>query len=327
MHRSIIRFFIGMALLAGCGHRGLSQPDGWSAFKSKNFTMYSASADDDSKEAIEKLEQTRAALSASFFRNVDPGTIEVLLVEDTDKREVMGEKRDSLVLSTLPDGGDIGKNGLIVVGFARGGGGGNESYGEALAHVFIHKMLPNAPLWFHEGFSAYARTLTYAEADGKGIGCFGVKGSPPESFVPMNDLFTLSWEQYDDGPRTWYKHTARSLVDYVLHAEDGQLSPKMAEILGGLIEGKPSDQVVTAALGDPQQVYGKVLEHGKLTAGRGVCPLPFEIPADKAPDTSEPKREPVAPEAISKLTTALAKIPRREGYPEWYPPAVLGKSQ
>jgi hypothetical protein len=333
MRRAIRFSCVGAALIIGCAHPGISQTDGWSAAKTKHFTMYVPTGDRFGATLL-ALEYSYAAFSASpFFKDVDMGgPVEAMYVNGQDMTELFGFKRDGAALASVPGGSKLGATGLIVLQDDPDGDKG----AEMLAHLFIQKRLPKAPLWFHEGFSAYLRSVKYQEGEGKRGGCFGFAGSAPETWIALDKLFNLTWEEYDaPTAKSWAKHSARTMVDYIIHIEGGKY---FAEGFGALYDGfgagKGSAEVVGQIFGGGAlaELNSKVMDHGKSLAtigkARGLCPLGVGIPEDKAADKSDPKMEEIPADDMAKLIQGLMKLPGRgaEAYPPWYPPDMVAKA-
>lgn len=331
MERRLAVVILAAALGAGCAGAGLSSPEGWSVVRTRHFNFHTTTDEHRYAPTLTALEYSYASLSSSFFKNVELGQVDVLYVDSSeDFKGLFGQKRDTAALPTVPGGARIGKDGLVVMTSDREG---NKS-AEALAHLFIHKMMPAAPLWFHEGFAAYVRNLQYKEGGGQRVACFGYPGGKPESYVPLGELFTIGWDQYDEGPRSWYKGTARTLIDFVMHGADGALVEKMPGIIEALLAGRPSADVIVAELGPLAELDPKIVDHGNSAAHagrsgaqvRGLCPIGFPIPDDRAPDLGTRKAEPVPAADMEALVAGLRRLPRlEEGYPEWFPPEVLPK--
>jgi hypothetical protein len=200
--------------------------------------------------------------------------------------------------------------------------------------MFIHRVMPKAPLWFHEGFAAYARTVDYREGGGQRMACFGTPTGSPSSYVELKELVEMPWEKYNTGVKGWYKHTARSLIDFVIHADGGKDLTKIETLIDAVGAGKAGGEPLLAVYSGQtlDALNPKVVGHGNdvaamaesKTQARGMCPLAFGVPPELAPDTSERKLEPVPAEDIKALNAGLMKLPGREGgYAPWFPAEVV----
>jgi hypothetical protein len=333
MQRSQVWILGGvMALTVGCAHGGIGNPEGWSLMQSQHFNVY-VGAPRHATTALAGLEYAYASLSSSFFRGVDLPKVDVMFLEEDDFGDLLGFRRNELVLPKLPSTTtSVGANGLIVLKDVQT----DQSGAEALAHLFIEKKFPHAPLWFHEGFASYARTVEYHQGDGKRAACFGVTRGGTDPLLPLAKVGAMSWDDYDgDEARSWYKYTGRTLIDYILHGDEGHNIEKITPFVSAVAAGKSLEGAVSAAFpGQSLQAMDKKLgEHSADVAYqmqneskvRGLCPLPFAIPEDKAADQGERKMSPAPAADIKAVLETLKKLPRLDGYPAWYPPEVLSK--
>ena len=323
---------VSMALLvAGCASTGLNSPDAWHVVKSKRFTMYTSTTLSHS-ETLNGLEYHYASLSSSFFTK-DIGNVDVLFLENDDFTDILGIRRSYVVLPRVPGGGKIGKEGLLIVRPLHGVG--DNTSAEALTHVFIDRVLPTAPLWFHEGLSAYARMAEYKEGGGKRFACFGTPGFSETSFIPLDKVFAMSWDEYDgDEARSWYKNTVRMLIDFSMHAEGGKHRPAMGTMVEGFLAGQKTDQIIKAAFPamNVKQLSERVTEHGtdvinQPSTIRGVCPIGFPIPEEKAADIGDHPLVAADPADIKAVAAAIRKLPRTDGYPGWYPLEMIDRAE
>jgi hypothetical protein len=196
-----------------------------------------------------------------------------------------------------------------------------------LSHLFLQNMAPHAPLWVHEAFASYVETIQYRGDDKTQMACLGhLSFSDP--MIPLPDLFSWSWAGYDDSEKTaWYRHTARSLFDYFMMAEDGKLRAGFAQLITAVDHGQTVAEALpvifpgmTVAL-----LEQKMIEHRRASEAkpRGLCPLPAPIPGERAADQGKPRIEPMDRESIEQLMLSLWMLPRRGGHVDWYPPEVI----
>ena len=322
-----------MAAAAGCAHGGIGSPEGWSVMQSKHFNVY-AGTPRHAAPALNGLEYSYAALSSSFFRGIELPKVDVMFLEDDDYNETVGFLRRSLVLAKLPSGStSVGKDGFIVVKTDES----DDSGAEALTHLFIAKKLPQAPLWFHEGFAAYSSTVEYHRGGGQQAACFGIPKRSRDTLVPLEKMSAMSWDDTDgDEARSWYKHTAMTLFDYVLHGDEGKNRDKINQLAAAAAHGLSlkdamaavfpgvSLQALDKKLGEHAAEVTYQVENGSKT--RGLCPLPFDIPAENAADQGERQIAPASPSDIKAVLQALKKLPRVDGYPPWYPAEIVAKA-
>ncbi len=347
MRRAMIMMALTGTLTSGCV-AGLSNAEGWHHIESKHFNMYSSETHL-YPQTLLSLEYAYASLSSSFiFQNVDLGKVDVLFLEDGDFTELLGVRRRGVVLPSAPGGGKIGHDGLLVVKADTSGGAGSAGSLEMdsvsslqanstqlMAHLYIHKILPGAPLWFHEGFAAYADGAAYKEGGGKRVACFGDPPGSSDSYTPLGEMFSATWAEYDEKYKSWYRHTAETFIDFIIHGEGDKFRPLTVQMMDGIAAGTDSTTIAKTMFPalSLDQLNARVIEHGQGTkhagAGgkkaRGMCPIGFPIPDDKAADRSEGKVSDAAGADIGPLIAGLKTLPSREGYPMWYPVDVLAK--
>ena len=335
MQRVAMSFVLG-ALTAGCASTGLNSPDTWHVAKSKRFTMYTPTTISHA-ELLNGLEYRYAALSSSFFRK-DVGAIDVLFLEDVDFVDTFGSRRSNVTLHRVPGNGKIGKDGLIVLKAVQGDLGA----AEAVTQVFIDRVLPTAPLWFHEGFASYGRSAEYKEGDGRRVACFGAAPANDPSFlidvrfIPLDKLFALSWDEYDgEEARRWYKNTARMLIDFSMHGDDGKRQKAMGAMVDGFLSGKDTGTIIKAGFPDldVKALTERVIAHGtdianRPTNVRGLCPIGFPIPPEKVADTGDHPLTPADGADIRAVIAAIRTLPRRaDGFPGWYPEEIIARAE
>jgi hypothetical protein len=322
-----------MTLVVGCASGGIGNPEGWTLMQSQHFNVY-VGAPRHATQTLAELEYAHAAFSSSFFRGVDVPKTDVLFLEEADFQSLVGFRRKEMILAKLPSKDtQVGADGLIILEDTTGDHGINR----ALAHLFIEKKFPHAPLWFHQGFSSYARTLMYRRGDNNAAACFGTpSGGSHDTLIPLDKLGSLSWDDYDgDEARSWYDYTGRTLFDYVLHGEGGKNKERIGPLVGAMASGGSLTASINAAfpgitlaaldkqLGEHQADVVYHLENA--TKVRGLCPIPFVVPPDKFADQGERKMSPANPADIKAMLEAIKKLPRLDGYPGWYPPEVIAK--
>ena len=209
---------------------------------------------------------------------------------------------------------------------------------EALAHLFINKSFTSAPLWFHEGFASYVRTVQYQSGPQGQVACFGVLPREKEPVLPLRRILEVSWDDYDgDQARNWYRYTTRLLIDFILHGAAGKNAIRMRPLIDAVGAGKSPQESLEAAFPSVSLdvLDRKLGEHAadlvyQVTGDsptRGLCPLPALIAADRALDDSKPQVEPAPAPPLAATFQALLKLPRRDGYPPWYPADVIARAR
>ncbi len=323
-----------LVIAAGCAHGGIGSAEGWSVVTSRNFAVYARTARE-TQLLVRDLELAHSTIGATFFKNVSLPRIDVLVFSPETFEQTMGFLRGAVALASGPGGGgSIGKDGLLITMDDKG----HPLVSEALAHLYIHKSFPDAPLWFHEGFAAYVRTVQYRYGDGNQVACFGVLPREKEPVLPVRKLVEVSWDAYD-GPeaRNWYRFTSRLIIDYILHGAEGKNTSRFRPLVEAVEGGQPPLGAIEAAFPSVSLdvLDRKLAEHaadlayqvGSESPRRGLCPLPARIPPERAVDEGQPTVTPAPAGALAALFQAVLKLPRRDGYPPWYPPAAVAQAR
>jgi hypothetical protein len=328
MRRGLSFLLLSVTLVAGCGHTMFSSVDGWRAVKTKHFTFYTSTRLLYST-TLAAAEHSYSAVASSFFQGADVGNVDVLFLENEDFGALLGYKRHVAVLAKVPGNGRIGQNGLVVL---QTDPTGRTVHGP-LMHLFMQKRVPHAPLWLHEGMAGYAGTMVVMAGNGQ-VACFGRPMGSRDPLIPLDQLFTLSWDQFADGPQSWYHHTAAVLVDFILHGDKDSYRPRLDGIVQRVSEGEPAPAVFAAvfpemtleALNTRISGHSRDLQYISGSPVRGRCPMGFDIPPDNIADPEQRQITPVPAADMSTLIDAIKKLPRRDdGYPAWYPPEVIAR--
>jgi hypothetical protein len=311
----------------GCAHPPWNPYKNWQVARTKHITAYTNTH---VRYAItlETLDLAYSALHASLFKSRPIAPVEVLLLEQPEFQRTLGQFRSSVSIAKLPGKGVLARRGLIVmIGLDISMGGA----AHRIAHLFLHANAPHAPLWIHEGLASYVESVEYRDngkTDDKAFACLGTLG-PKQPEIPLAELFSWSWKGIDESKKSsWYRYTASSLVDYFLFGEEGKLRTKFGDLLDELAQGGDTGAAL-AKVYPGLTVAGleqKAREHRSRseTVPRGLCPMPFLIPQDKAGDTNSARVEPAEQSDIEELMLRLQLLPRRQGYVDWYPPDSLG---
>ena len=320
------------SMAGGCAHGGIGSAQGWSAVKSRHFTVY-ARIPRETQLLMRDLELAYASLGSTFFKRVEMPHVDVVALSPEVFEQVMGFRRSIVALAAVPGGGDIGKDGLLFTKDDQG----HPNVAEALAHLFINKSFPTAPLWFHEGFAGYVRTVQYRSGSNGQVACFGVLPREKEPVLPLQKMLAISWDDYDgDEARNWYRYTTRLVIDYIFHGAEGKNAVRMRPLIDALMAGKSGPETLEAAF---PSISLDVLDH-KLSEHaadlvyqvtgespkRGLCPIGAAIAGDHAFDDSKPTVEPAPAPAMEAVLQAVLKLPRRDGYPPWYPADVIARA-
>jgi hypothetical protein len=320
--KPLFAFAALIAALAGCAHAPWNPYGGWQVVRTKHITLYT-----DTRflytAVLEGLELSYSALAGSLFKRRGIAPVEVVMLEEPATVATVGRYRSGVAVARLPGHSLLGHRGILVL---------NESVrmptaAHELAHLFLHAIAPRAPLWVHEAFASYVETIQYRGDSKSQVACLGhLSFSDP--LIPLEDLFSWSWTGYDDsGKAAWYRHTARSLFDYFMMAEDGKLREPFARLLAEIDAGKSTKEALAVVFPDLSvaALEQKMVEHRRASEARprGLCPLPSPIPNSRAADEHKPRVEALDRQSIEELMLNLQMLPRRAGHVDWYPPEVV----
>jgi|tagenome__1003787_1003787.scaffolds.fasta_scaffold20689508_1 hypothetical protein len=317
---------VAAILLAACSHAPWNPYGGWNVVRTQHITVYTNTRFLH-RTAADSLEYAYAGLASSLFRARAIAPVEVLFLEEPEFVAIFGRFRSGVTVARLPGHGILGRRGMVVL---------NEALSVSvaahrLAHLFLHAVAPRAPLWVHEGYASYVETIAYRGDDkGNAVACLG-NLSFNDSLIPLEDLFSWSWGGYDVSRKTdWYRHTARSLFDYFLSAENGSLHKPFAELMAAVNDGEDPRAALArifpgmtvAALEQRIVQYRKDAE----AHPRGLCPLPFPVLPGRGADvggSAQRRVEALDRNDVQELFLRLRLLPRRAGYVDWFPPEAL----
>lgn len=340
-------------LVPGCGQSF----DGWSKISTRHFDVYTDNSANH-QDVLPALENSYAAFAASpFFRGgaARVERMEVLFMPDADFQGLFGMFRQGVALARVPGDGAIGKQGLLVLrpfalqrmdrdvrfdsDLGKVGGGqpnpGGQAAAEMVAHLFVQRVFPQAPLWLHEGLATYLNTVAIRQdAQGNAVACFGLPQAQA-GYIGLPRLWDMTFAGYADASvRGFFRSTAYLFVDFVLHGENSAFREKAGGLLGGMAVGDPSVKVVEtvfaplgiAELDKRVEVHRTVLDaqRSTATAARDLCPLGALIDRDNLPeDTTKAGSVPASARELEDLFRALEALPMREEYPPYYPLDVV----
>ena len=315
--------------LGACAHPPWNPYKNWEIARTKHITAYTNTRVR-YDVTLENLELAYAALHSSLFKKRPISPVEVVLLEQPEFEQVLGQYRGSVTVAKLPGRGMLGRRGIMVM---YGQDLSVERAAHRIAHLFLHANAPSAPLWLHEAIAGFVELIEYRDDGADAATCLGKLG-PKQPELPLRDLFSWSWSGYDESQKAaWYRYTGASLIDYFMLGEGGALRAKFGEFLGEIADGGKIEEVlgrVYPGLTVPS-LETKSREHRRQSetgpngpVPRGICPLPFPIPAEKRADSNRARVEPALQEDIAQLMLQLRLLPRRNGYVDWYPPEMVG---
>jgi hypothetical protein len=301
---------------------------GWTEMKTKRFTGH-AFKPRDHRDHMEQLELAHATL-ATFFPKADIGPVEVLFMDSTDFIFAFGTDRFGLVLPKVPGGGRLGAGNTIVLTTD----GGYPIATVMLSHLFLNKVVPNAPLWLHEGMAMYFSKSTIGSANGKWITCFGanasIEGSAQIIRLPLDKFFAIGWKDYASSNPQYYRGTGVLLIDFLFHGDKGAYLDKLPNMFAATSQGMPAPQIMAATFTGmslaqlDQRIYDFKVSGGEQRQRDVMCPLPIPVQAEKLPDESTPQEKPDAVPEVEQLLQALKQLPQGDRLPSWYPPEIVG---
>lgn len=345
------------ALVVGAFASGCATTEGWNNVQTKNFNLYT-NTQEHHKETLRQLENAYAALAASFFREKNVGKVDVLFLDDAEFVDYMGNFRRGGALSRVPGEGSIGKNGLLILrphvlrslddgegkgelgfqGTSGGGAMGNRAAlaaKEMLTHIFIDRVMPKAPLWFHEGFAKYVSTAEIRSDGQRTLGCFGYP-QKTEALMPISGIWDITFDQYaQPDKRGFFPAAGYTLIDFIMHAENNKYRPLIGPLVNGLASGESSAALVGNAfsnmdggaldnlLGSHKQLIEQQIDSNAQV--RGLCPFGVVVPESLVPSDTPVAITPVPPQEIAALLHALKALPAKDEYPPYYPAAVIDK--
>ena len=307
-----------LVLASGCA-------GGWQQMKTRKITGY-AERTRDFRDLMEQLELSHAALS-SFFPRADVGPVEVLFLQGAELTHTFGIHRGGMAFPTVPGAAEIGRKNLLVMTT----GQGMSSAAALLTHLFLHKVVPNAPLWLHQSLAQYFKRVVVQEGDGKWMACFGRVARLGGGFfrMPLDKFFAVTWQSYPVEPG-YYLGTAQLLMDFIFHGDGNAHRAKLPAIFAATVQGIPGEKIMASTFpGVSFEQLGERLSGFSNSVGeqreRGLfCPLPIPIAPDRLPDESAPQESPVPAAHVEQLMAALRKLPHGDNFPSWYPLEVLG---
>jgi len=296
---------------------------GWHEMKTAHLTGYSEFPGN-FRETMKQLEYTRSTLAA-FFPRADVGPIEVLFLDGPTMAEVYGRYRGGFVVPAVPGAGSIGRNNLIVMSAF-----GLDGSALLMTHLYLYKVLPNAPLWFHESLAEYLAMIQVQSGTAGWRACLGFPGVMTKHMrMPLDRFFAITWQQYPESDPAWYQDTGFLLMDYIFHRDHGAYFKQFPAIIDAVSQGTPGPAIMSKVFPGltlaqlSERVGDTTARHADVVQRNIRCVLPMPIAPDQVPDEAEPRETPIASTEIDRLRAALDRLPRGQWVPQWYPPEVL----
>jgi hypothetical protein len=343
----------GLLLLGSCAHRG--PPRGWNVSRSAHVKVYT-DAWIEHEFMQEWLELSHAAYQA-LFPEVKTGTVDAVWLKDEPKSGLrffgpLDDPEAGWTLETMPSEGRIGQQGLIVLerreefGWGPRGFTAHSIRDEGLAktqmaHLFIMKVAPTAPLWLQVGLARYMAKFRVHYQGDKAVACFGsvVFDEPIRPgaigrrvLIPVSELTSTDWYRYDHRTRYWYEFTAYAWVHYLIHGERGFHKRRFPMFLAALRAGQGLDEALATAYPHilasewddrlnahvrPHEGPAQIAENPNIP--QGLC-LP--IPPVRLAE-AKPKKTPADPYDVEIMLDDLARVDPFHRHASWMPRDVV----
>ncbi len=364
-------FLIAAAALSALSCARAARYGDWGVSRSQNVAVYT-DAKLEHEFIQEWLELSHAALRA-FFPAVKTGTVDVVWLKNqpgggTRFYRPWDDPRSGWTFQSLPSisDGRIGREGLIVLERRLEGTAEQRSFRpvrdetlakEQMAHLFIMKAVPMAPLWLQVGLGRYLQKYRIHYRGDFWLACFGspvfdepawpgTTAGPAETLggrvgstgdgrrvtLPMADIFDADWYTYDGRHRRWYEYTAYALVHYLIHGENGWHRGRFPLLLDALRAGKTSPDALALAYPHilAEEWDERLSAHVRPPRGRahvaataeisqGLC---FKIPPVHHAE-KKPRREKANPRDIQVLMTDLEQVDPFRRHSGWWPQDIV----
>src|SRR6185436_1491252 len=351
------KWFAGLTLtlLSGaCAHSG--PPQGWAVSRSSHVKVYTE-AWIEHEFMQEWLELSHSAYQA-LFPDVKTGTVDAVWLKNepggTRFFTPLDDPAAGWTLETMPSGGRIGHEGLIVLErrdeMVAGPGGfsmrstRDEGLAKSqMAHLFIMKAVPMAPLWLQVGLARYMAKFRVHYKGDHAIACFGGPAfdepirprggrSGRRVTIPVDEIFNTDWYVYDKKKRYWYEYTSYALVHYLVHGEKGFHKSRFPLLLKALREGKNTEDALASAYPHilPGEWDERLERYIRPPEGRamiaenpyipqGMC---LAIPPVRLAE-AKPTRSPANPEDVELMLDDLTRVDPFHRHASWMPHDVV----
>jgi len=331
-------------LTAGCAVHNYNN---WAASRTRNVTVYT-DAKIEHEYMQEWLERSYSAYRAFFPEVKAPGNVNVVWLKNepgvwTRIFSPFDDPPSGWTLETVPSGSRIGRDGLIVLerrdeltasgdSFRMSSVRDENLAKQQMAHIFIMKAVPMAPLWLQIGLGHYMSRYRVHYKGDFFMACFGSPvfdepirtmpngrhaGNGRRVAIAVYDLLHADWYTYDKSLRYWYEFTSYALVHYLIHGEHGYNASRFPILLQALRDGKDSDEALALAYPHilPEEWDDKLIAHvhpsnrRALTSAdpnlvHGLC---YRIPTEHDADF-KPTRHPANAREIQVLLDDLDRV-------------------
>jgi hypothetical protein len=356
---SALRVAILTCIAAGCA--STRNYGGWNENHTRNVTVYT----DATLEHIymqEWLERSYRAYQA-FFPGLKVGDAKVVWLRNepgllTRIFSPFDDPPSGWTLETVPSGSRIGRDGLIVLERRDEMVPSGDSFRmistrdetlakKQMAHLFIMRAVPLAPLWLQVGLGRYMSKFRVHYRGDYYVACFGspvfdepirmlaegrAAGDGRRVSISVDELFNTDWYRYDGRLRYWYEHTAYAMVHYLIHGERGFNGTRFSQFLQALREGRDTEEALALAYPHilPNEWDEKLMIHMRPLNSRamlaenpqlkqGLC---MRIPTEHDADFKPSKRT-ADPREIQVLLEDLERVEPFRRHGGWMPTDIV----
>jgi hypothetical protein len=340
--------------LGACTHS--NSGIGWSVSRTAHVKVYTE-ARIEHEYMQEWLELSHSAYQA-LFPEVKTGTVDAVWLKNepggTRFYSPLDDPAAGWTLESMPSGGRIGREGLIVLErkeeFAVGPNGASmrstrdEGLAKSqMAHLFIMKAVPMAPLWLQMGLARYMSRFRIHYRGDRAVACFGgvsfdepIRATRGRSgrrvIIATDEIFNTDWYVYDKKKRYWYEYTAYALVHYLIHGERGFHKTRFPKLLAALREGKSTEDALATAYphilpkewDDRLEAYvhppeGRAMIAENPNIAQGMC---LSVPPVRLAE-AKPTRTPANAADVALMLDDLTRVDPFHRHASWMPHDIV----
>jgi hypothetical protein len=212
-----------------------------------------------------------------------------------------------------------------------------------MAHLFIMKSVPMAPLWLQVGLARYMSKFRVHHKGDRAVACFGgvafdepIRAGGPRNgrrvTISVDEIFNTDWYVYDKKKRYWYEYTAYALVHYLIHGEKGFHKTRFPLLLAALREGKTTEEALAAAYphilpnewDDRIDLYIRPPEGKAMIAENNYIPqgMCLTIPPVRLAE-AKPTRTPANVADVALMLDDLTRVDPFHRHSSWMPHDIV----